>query len=58
MALLKGAIEVGAQRVVGEVLLPQARREELDLKGGMGIDALQHIHQIDVGIDAVQATRR
>ena len=57
-ALLTDAIEVGAQRVVCEVLLPQAGREELDFQGGMGIDALEHIDQIDVGIDALQTTRR
>ena len=42
--------------MLGEVLLPQAGREELDLKRGMGIDALQHIDQVDVGIDALEAT--
>ena len=55
---MRGAIEVGAQRVIGEVLFPQTGCEEVDLKRGMGIDALEHIDQIDVGIDALQPTRR
>ena len=42
--------------MVGEVLFPQARREKVDLQGGMGIDALEHIDQIDIGIDALEAT--
>lgn len=50
-------IEIGAQRLVGEVFFPQPRREELDLQRRMRIDALQHIDQIAIGIDAVQATR-
>ncbi len=55
-ALLTDAIEIRPQGLRGEVLFPQAGREELHLKGGMGIDALEHIHQIDIGIDALQAT--
>ena len=42
--------------MVREVLFPQARGEELDLKGGMGIDALEDIDEIDIGIDALEAT--
>ena len=41
-----------------EVVFPQARREKVDLQGRMGIDALQYIDEIDVGIDALEATRR
>ena len=40
------------------MLLPEARGQEMDLKGGMGVDALEHIDQIAVGLDAVQATGR
>lgn len=55
-ALVTDAIEIGAQRMVGEVVFPEAGSQELDLQRGMRIDALEHIHQIDVGSDAVQAT--
>jgi hypothetical protein len=55
---LTDAIEVRAQWVSGEVLFPQAGREELDFQSGMGIDPLQHIDQIDVRIDALEPTRR
>ena len=57
-ALVRGALEIRAQRLRGEVLFPQARREELDLQGRVGIDALEHMHQIDLRIDAVQTTGR
>jgi len=39
------------------VLLPQARGEEMDLEGGMGINTLEHVHEITIGIDALQPTR-
>jgi hypothetical protein len=39
-ALLRGAIEVGAQGVLGEVLFPQPGCEEVDFQGGMRIDTL------------------
>ena len=55
---MRGTIEVGAQRVIGEVLFPQTGCEEVDLKRGMGIDALQHIDQIARGIDTLETTRR
>ena len=51
------AIKIRAQGLLREVLFPQAGREEVDLKGGMGIDTLEHIHQIDIGIDALEPTR-
>jgi hypothetical protein len=50
---LTDTVEIGAQGIVREELFPQAGGEELDLKGGMGIDALQHIHKIDIRIDAL-----
>jgi len=37
---LTKAIKIGAQGLIGEVLLPQARDQEVDLQRGMGIDAL------------------
>jgi hypothetical protein len=40
----------------GEVLFPQPGREELNLQGRMGIDALEHIDEVDIGIDALEAT--
>jgi hypothetical protein len=46
-------IEIRAQRVLSEVLFPEPRREEMDVKGGMGIDALEDIHQVDIGSDAL-----
>jgi hypothetical protein len=39
--------------MVCEVLFPQTRREELDLKGGVSIDTLETIDKIDIGIDAL-----
>jgi hypothetical protein len=40
------------------VLLPQAGREKVDLKGGMGVDALQHIDEVNIRIDSLEAARR
>ena len=48
-------VQVGAQRVVREVLLPQTRRELGDPGSGMQGDSLEHIDEVGVGIDAVQA---
>ena len=45
-ALLTEAIEIGTERLVSEVLLPEPRREEMDFKGRMGIDALQRVKKI------------
>jgi hypothetical protein len=55
--LLTDAIQIGTQGLVSEVALPQAGRKEVDLLGGMGIDALEHIDQIDVGIDPLEPAR-
>ena len=49
------AVQVRAQGVGGEVLLPAPRGEQVDLAGGVAIDALQNIDQIVVGVDVVQA---
>jgi hypothetical protein len=48
-------VDVGAQRVGGEVLFPEARRQEFHLAGGVLTDALQDIDEIVIGIDAMQA---
>jgi hypothetical protein len=40
------------------VLLPEPRREEMDLEGGMGIDALEHSDEVDVGLHALQTAKR
>ena len=48
------AVQVRAQRLVGEVLLPQPGRELGHARGRVLSDALQHVHQIGVRIDAVQ----
>jgi hypothetical protein len=44
--------------VVGEVPFPQAGCEQVDLTSGVGINALEHVHEVDIRIDALQATRR
>jgi hypothetical protein len=40
VALLTAAIEIRLQGLRGEVLFPQAGREELNFEGGMRIHAL------------------
>src|SRR5690606_16408546 len=47
-------MEQGSQRRVREVLLPQPRRELLNLRLGMPIDALEHVDEVGVGIDVVE----
>ena len=42
---------------MGEVLLPQAGREEVDVEGRMGVDPLQDIDEVGIGIDPVQTAR-
>ena len=53
--LLCGSIEVRAQRIGGEVLLPQSWRELRYLGSGMLADSLQYIDQVGVRIDVVQS---
>jgi hypothetical protein len=55
---LTQAIQIRAEGSGRKVLLPEAWREEVDLLGGMGIDPLEDIDQIDVGIDTLEPTRR
>lgn len=45
----------GAQRIGGEELLPAPGREQPDLGGRVLAHALEHIDQIVVGVDLVQA---
>jgi hypothetical protein len=54
---LTQAIEVGTKRVVCEMLLPQTGSEEMDIKGGMRVDTLEDIDQVDIGVDTLQAAR-
>lgn len=51
-------IEIRTQGIGREALFPQAGREEVDVEGGMGIDTLEDVDEVDVGINALQATRR
>jgi hypothetical protein len=53
-ALLGNVVEIGAQRVVREVLFPQARSKLCGTCRRMLTDSLQHIDQVSVGIDAVK----
>jgi len=41
-------IQIRLEWVGSEVVLPQARGEQMDVKGGMGVDALEYIHQVGV----------
>jgi len=43
--------------VRGEVLLPQAGGKKVDVEGRMGIDTLEYIDEVDIGIDPLQAAR-
>ena len=48
-------MQIGAQRIISEVLFPEARRQFGDTRGRMLPHALKHIDEIGVRIDAVQA---
>lgn len=39
------------------MLLPPARCEQRDLEGGMGIDPLEHLDQIDMWINVLHSAR-
>ena len=39
------------------MLFPQAGGKQMDLEGWVGIDPLEHINQVRIGIDTVPATR-
>jgi hypothetical protein len=43
------------QRIVGEMLFPEPRRQFGNPSGGVFPDALEHIDEIRVRIDAVQS---
>jgi hypothetical protein len=53
---LTEAIKLRAEVVLGAVLLPQPRHEDVNLTGRVGIDALEPTGEVDIGIDSVQAT--
>ena len=42
------AIEIGTKRSGCEVLFPQAGGEEIDVESGVGIDALEHVYEVDI----------
>jgi len=39
------------------MLFPEAGGKQVDLKGRVGVDPLQHINQVRIGINALQTTR-
>jgi len=39
------------------VLFPEAWGKQVNLEGRVGIDPLEHINQVHIGIDTLQATR-
>ncbi len=41
--------------MVGEVVFPQTQGQEMDVEGGMGIDALEHLYQVSTRIDSLYA---
>ena len=43
--------------MLGEVLLPEPWREEMDVARWVALDTLQDIHQVGVRIDALQTAR-
>ncbi len=47
-------MQVRAQRIVGEILFPQTRRELGDSGRGVLCDPLQYVDEIGIRIDAVQ----
>ena len=49
-------MDVGAQRILGEVLLPQARRQHFHLARRMLPHSLQDIDKVVIRIDTVQST--
>ena len=49
-------MEIGSKRIGREVLLPQPWGELRDIGGRVLADALEHIDQIGIGVDVVQAT--
>jgi hypothetical protein len=52
--LLTEPIEVGAQRILSAVLCPEAGCQEMDLKGGVGIEALEPIDEVPIRIHSLQ----
>ena len=48
--------EITAQGLVGETNFPATRRQRLHIAGGVATHALEHVNQIGVRINPVQAT--
>jgi hypothetical protein len=40
-------LKIGTKRIGRKVLLPPARREAMHVEGGMGINTLEYIHEIE-----------
>jgi hypothetical protein len=51
-------LEVGTECVAGEELFPASGGQLLDSTVGMDTDALQHVHEIRIRMDAVEAAGR
>jgi hypothetical protein len=43
-------VEIRTERTIREVLFPQPRREEKDVKGRMGVDPLEHVQEVNIEI--------
>ena len=55
--VLDGPIDRGPQGGGGEAFFPQPRRQRGDVAGRVTLDALEHVDQVGVRIDALQAAR-
>ena len=55
--VLDGPIDRGPVGVCGEAFLPEPRRQRGDVAGRMTLDALKHVDQVGVRIDALQPAR-
>ena len=51
--LLAEAVAIRTQGILCELLFPEARGQERDVEGAMGIEALEHIDELDVRIHAL-----
>jgi hypothetical protein len=51
--LVTEAVAIRTQGILCEVLFPEAQGQEMDVEGGMGIEALEHIDELDGRIHAL-----
>ena len=49
-------LKIRTKRIGSKVLFPETGGEQVDLKGQMGVSPLEHIDEVDVGINVLQAT--